>query len=355
MSNSNLPGKLGNPSEVFNTDRRALPGIVAAMQAFELGGDPIELPFDWQAPQEVLLAWATEAEQGFNMMLGGFSAQCPPIEGVDRSTQTIQGVDNNDITLSISRPQGDTGPLPCVLYIHGGGMGILNANTGHYVRLRDHLAAAGLVAISVEFRNSGGELGPHPFPAGLNDCSSALDWVHANRAELGLSKIVVSGESGGGNLTMATAIKAGREGRIGQIDGIYAMCPFVSNAYAEADPSLPSLVENQDYFITQSTLAILSALYTPEDPLSKDPLCWPMHAGAEDLAPLPPTVISVNEMDPLRDEGLRLFRNLAGAGVQVSSRIVAGTPHSGDIVFEAAAPDTYAATIRDIVGFAKSL
>ncbi|MDF1855420.1 alpha/beta hydrolase fold domain-containing protein [Pseudooceanicola sp.] len=355
MTNPHLPGKLGDPKRALNSDPRTLPGIVQALAAFDLGGDPEPLPFDWQAPRDALLSWAEAGEQGFNALLGALAEQCPAITGIARSTEVIAGPDGNDITLYISRPEAETGPLPGVLYLHGGGMGILNANTGHYTRLRDNLAAAGLVAISVEFRNSGGDLGPHPFPAGLNDCSAALDWMHENRSQLGLSKIIVSGESGGGNLTMATAIKAGREGRIDRIDGLYAMCPFVSNAYAKGDPTLVSLEENTDYFIQISSLAILSALYTPEDPLSQDPLAWPLHASAADLAPLPPTTISVNQLDPLRDEGLALFGKLVAAGVKATGRMVPGTPHSGDIVFEAAAPEAYASTIRDIVGFARAL
>ena len=53
-------------------------------------------------------------------------------------------------------------------------------------------------------------MGNHPFPAGLEDCSSGIKWVHEKRDELGVSKIVVSGESGGGNLSIATALKAKR-------------------------------------------------------------------------------------------------------------------------------------------------
>ena len=68
-------------------------------------------------------------------------------------------------------------------------------------RWREHLAATGLVVVGVEFRNSAGKLGVHPYPAGLNDCAAAIRWVAANRADLGVSHLIVSGESGGGNLT----------------------------------------------------------------------------------------------------------------------------------------------------------
>jgi acetyl esterase len=66
-------------------------------------------------------------------------------------------------------------------------------------------------------------------------------------------------------------------------------------------------------------------------------------------------VISVNQLDPLRDEGLAYYRRLAEAGVPVACRTVNGTCHAGDMIFEAAMPEVTAATIRDIRGFAGSL
>jgi acetyl esterase/lipase len=70
---------------------------------------------------------------------------------------------------------------------------------------------------------------------------------------------------------------------------------------------------------------------------------------------MPPHVISVNELDPLRDEGLRYYRSLLRAGVPTLGRIVAGTCHSGDMMAPGDMPDVYAATVRDISGFAHSL
>jgi acetyl esterase/lipase len=75
----------------------------------------------------------------------------------------------------------------------------------------------------------------------------------------------------------------------------------------------------------------------------------------EDLSGLPPHVISVNELDPLRDEGLDYYRRLAGAGVPAIGRVVAGTCHGGDMLLAGAMPDVFAASLRDLSGFAKSL
>src|SRR5258708_39659914 len=113
-----------------------------------------------------------------------------------------------EITLFVHRPRDVEGPLPGVVHIHGGGMVMLEAAGAGYANWRDQLAKAGLVVVGVEFRNGGGKHGPYPFPAGLNDCSSALSWANDNKRALGISKLVVSGESGGGNLTLAATLQA---------------------------------------------------------------------------------------------------------------------------------------------------
>ena len=65
----------------------------------------------------------------------------------------------------------------------------------------------------------------------MNDCSSALQWMFDNKEKLGVSKIIISGESGGGNLTLATTLKAKKDEKLLQIDGVYAQCPYISNEY----------------------------------------------------------------------------------------------------------------------------
>ena len=74
-------------------------------------------------------------------------------------------------------------------------MVILAAAGPLYTRWREALAATGMVVVGVEFRNGAGALGNHPFPAGLNDCSSALAWTNANRDSLGISKLIKIGRA----------------------------------------------------------------------------------------------------------------------------------------------------------------
>jgi acetyl esterase len=350
-----LPGRLGTPGMALKDDPRADPRMIAAMAPFALGELPEPLPLDAQSSLDALLELVAATEEGMEMMFAAFAAEVPPVDGVTRSVEVIRGVDGNDITLFIHRPSGVEGVLPGILHVHGGGMVLLEAAGAGYSNWRDALARAGLVVVGVEFRNGGGKHGPYPFPAGLNDCSSALRWVNDNKRELGISKVVVSGESGGGNLTLATTLKAKRDGRLDQIDGVYAQCPYISNAYSRKAPELPSLYENDGYFLACDSMGLLSRVYDPNGENGANPLAWPYHASSTDLAGLPPHVISVNQLDPLRDEGLAYYRKLLEAGVPTCSRTVNGTAHAGDIMFQAAMPEVHAATVRDIAGFAASL
>lgn len=355
MTTPHLPGRLGNPDMTIADDPRADPRMVAAMAPIGLGARTPEQPVTVDTPLDAIHEFITMSEAGFDALFSAITPTGAADRAVDRSIEVITGIDGNDITLFIHRPSGHVGALPGVLHLHGGGMTILEASGVGYMRWRDSLAAAGLVVVGVEFRNAGGKLGPHPFPAGLNDCTSALVWTAANSAKLGLSKVVVSGESGGGNLTLATTLKAKQDGRLDLIAGVYAQCPYISNAYETPIAELTSLFENDGYFLSCEQMGVMAMLYDPSRESATNPLAWPYHAAADDLVGLPPHVISVNELDPLRDEGLAYYRKLAAAGVSVVARTVNGTCHAGDCLFEAAMPDVYAATIRDIKGFADAV
>jgi acetyl esterase len=350
-----LPGRLGHPEMALKDDPRADQRMLAAMVPFGLAEVGPPMPVHADDPLEALLDYCGAAEQGFEGLFPLLMTDLPPMMGVTSSVEVIRGIDGNDVTLFIHRPTGVTTPMPAVLHLHGGGMVILEAAGAGYARWRDELAATGMVVVGVEFRNGSGKHGPYPFPAGLNDCTSALQWLNDNKARLGVSKVIVSGESGGGNLTLATTLRAKREGRISQIDGVYAQCPYISNAYAVKLPELPSLYENEGYFLGSDQMAVMAKTYDPNDANATNPLAWPYYASHDDLVGLPPHVISVNELDPLRDEGLAYFRKLIGAGVSAISRTVNGTCHAGDCIFRIALADVYLATIRDIKGFADSL
>ena len=349
------PGRLGNPDFLLRDDPRADPRMVAALSAFGMDGAQEPPPVTVESSLEERLAFSAAAEAGFSELLGALYTHLPEVSGVTSRVETIEAPAGHELTLHIHAPTETHGALPCVYHIHGGGMVILRATDPLSERWRNELAATGLVVVGVEFRNGAGVLGNHPFPAGLDDCDAGLRWVSEHADSLGTSKVIVSGESGGGNLTLAIALRAKRNGTLGRIAGVYAQCPYISGGWAVRTPDLPSLYENDEYFVSCSLFGILASVYDPSGDHVRDPLCWPYHATPADLEGLPPHVISVNELDPLRDEGLAYYRTLLKAGVSAVSRTVNGTCHAGDVLFRGAMPDVYAATIRDIKGFADAL
>jgi len=348
------PGKLGNPELVIKDDPRADRRLVAALEAVQMGGEP-PVYVNGSTPLDGIRQYLAAAEAGSVDFLAGSVAGLPPVEGVSTTVEKITGVDGNEITLFIHKPDGVDGPVPGVLHLHGGGMCILDAEGPLYTRWRNDLAAKKLVVIGVEFRNATGRLGVHPFPAGLNDVFSALRWASENKAKLGISKLVVSGDSGGANLSLAVTLKAKREGRLNDVDGVYALCPYISNAYANKRPELQSLYENDGLYTPLAVVAATAIAYDPDGENAANPLTWPYHASLADLEGLPPHAISVNELDPFRDEGLGYYRKLQAAGVPARARMVIGTCHAAEINFMKAIPDVYHATLSDIAVFAYSL
>jgi acetyl esterase/lipase len=346
-----LPGRLGNPHASLEHDPRADPRIIAALKAVD-GFGPVGTPVADDASYEECLAYCAEFEAVSAAGHPALLAAMPQEPDVVSSTETIRGEDGNAITLYLHKPTDVEGPLPCIYHTHGGGMVMMSATDPMFVRVRNRLAAMGLVVVGVEFRNGGGRLGNHPFPAGLTDCSSGLRWVHERRDDLGISGIVISGESGGGNLAIATTLNAKEQGWLDHIDGVYAMCPYIYGGYARPAPDLLSLTENDGYMLSCPQMAAIARVYDPEGRNAANPLAWPYQAGVDDLAGLPPHVISVNELDPLRDEGLAFYRKLLAAGVPAVARTVHGTPHAGDLAFPDVTPEIYAETTRSICGFA---
>jgi len=281
------------------------------------------------------------------------SQEVAPSDGLRISQEEIVSApDGNVIKLQIVRPDTDE-ILPCIYYIHGGGMAVLSSFDGNYRAWSRVIASKGVCVVMVEFRNSLQEsavAGIAPFPAGLNDCESGLRWVHEHAGTLGIDaeKITVAGESGGGNLSLALAMQLGRKGDVGLIKGIYALCPYINGVWP--DERYPSTIENNGILLDLHNNRWTHA-YGMEEFEKKNPLAWPGFASVDDVAQFPPTVISVNECDPLRDEGMAFFRLLLKAGVKARGRMVLGTSHAAEI-FPIMVPDISHSTATDMATFA---
>ena len=309
--------------------------------------------------REVLLAEANTPEALANReLLRSFMDLCDseeiaPSAGLDINTRQITSTpDGNQINLAVIRPETEQ-TLACVYYIHGGGMAAMSCFDGMYRGWGRLIAGNGVAVVMVDFRNcvtpsSAPEVAP--YPAGLDDCVSGLRWVVAHADELGIdaARIVIAGESGGGNLTLASGLRLKRDGDLGLIKGLYALCPYIAGQWPT--PECPSSVENEGILLHLHNNRGRMG-YGIEAFEARDPLAWPSFAGAEDVRGFPPTVINVNECDPLRDEGINFYRLLLSAGVPARCRQMMGTMH-GTEIFSIACPDISRDTARDIAGFA---
>ena len=314
------------------------------------------------ANREVLLAEAsTEEALAQRAMITAFfdsadTEEAASSKGLDVTEHAVTSQpDGNTINVRFIRPSAGE-KLPCVYYIHGGGMATSSAYDGHYRTWARVIANQGVAVTMVDFRNC---LTPSsceevaPFPAGLNDCVSGLRWVVEHADDLGIdpSRVVVAGESGGGNLTLATGLKLKEDGDIELVRGLYALCPYISGSWPRDD--LPSSTENNGILLDLHNNRGAMA-YGIEALEARDPLAWPLFASEDEVRGLPPVYISVNECDPLRDEGIAFYRLLLRAGVPARCREVIGTIH-GTEVLAFMCPDISRDTAASIADFARGL
>ena len=324
-----------------------------------LGGIATEAQADVDSRETLLAEANTEAARQRAELFHSFLELCDteeaaPSAGLRIHTEkVVSEPDGNSINLQVIRPDNDE-TVACVYYIHGGGMASLSAYDGMYRGWGKIIAANGVAVVMVDFRNcvvasSVPEVAP--FPAGLNDCVSGLKWVVANAAHLGIdpARIVVAGESGGGNLALATGLRLRRDGDLGLVKGLYAMCPYIAGQWPT--PECPSSTENNGILLDLHNNRGRVG-YGIEEFTDRNPLAWPSFAGVDDVQGFPPTVISVNECDPLRDEGINFYRLLLRAGIAARCRQVMGTMH-GTEVFTIACPDISRDTARDLAAFCR--
>ena len=289
-----------------------------------------------------------------------------PVESVVRTEGTFTSKpDGNTVRYCLFRPAGvpKEEVLPVIYYIHGGGMTQLSAFYAMYLAWGRLICARSRMSVfMVEFRNAlrpGLLDGPHSsgevkkYPAGLNDCVSGVRYLHTHAADLVIDpdQIFAAGESGGGNLTLATAIRMNKDGDIHLLKGLCVMCPYIIGNYP--DPAFPSTISNMGIFFKEMG-ADGAHHYGIEAYHAKDPCAWPIFAQPADLKGFPPVLVSVNDCDPLRDEGLAMYRKLREAGVSTQARIVVGTCHAAEVFLllpevSRATVDAMSAFFRDVV------
>jgi acetyl esterase/lipase len=209
------------------------------------------------------------------------------------------------LRLRIYRPHGN-GPFPLLVFFHGSGFVLCSLDT-HDGMCRNLCAGAGCVVVSVDYR-----LAPeHKFPAPLDDCVFATRWSAQHAAELSAdgSRVALAGDSAGGNLAAATALRLRDEG--GPVLRGQLLVYPVTDYHT---PGTPSYRENAEgYGLTRDTMIWFWNHYLADPADAANPYASPLRAAS--VVGLPPALVVTAEFDPLRDEGEEYAARLRAAGV----------------------------------------
>jgi len=244
--------------------------------------------------------------------------------GVKREDRTIPGLENApSVRVRIYQSDERTDdPTPAFLFFHWGGFtgGSYEDYAGFLERI---VKETGAVVASVDYR-----LAPeHPFPAAPNDCYAALQWLASpeNELNINLERIAVGGISAGGCLAAAIALIARDKG------GPKLCFQFLLIPNTDDRIATPSTQEITDplVFNRQGNQEAWEA-YLGDSKDDVSPYAAP--ARATDLSGLPPAYVYVEQLDPLRDEGIRYAHRLMQAGVDTELHVSPGTYH-GSFVF----------------------
>jgi Esterase/lipase len=248
----------------------------------------------------------------------------PPLE-VERVEDLTIPLEGRSLGARLYVPPEAGASPPVTLFYHGGGWVICSLDT-HDSTCRALARASGSAVLSVDYR-----LAPEtPFPGPLDDCYEALRWARANASSLGVDgeRIAVAGDSAGGNLAAAVAIRA-RDGGGPPLRHQLLLYPVT-----DADFETGSYSENGngDYLLSTEAMRWFWGHYVG-DTANPDPLAAILRHG--DLSGLPPATLQVAQYDPLRDEGLAYAEALKAAVVPVEVEVAPGMIHGYFSLFEA--------------------
>ncbi|MDY4644582.1 alpha/beta hydrolase fold domain-containing protein, partial [Prevotella sp.] len=192
--------------------------------------------------------------------------------------------------------------LPVLLYLHGGGWTFGSINSCG--RFCDALAASDRIrVIALDYR-----LAPeHPYPEGLDDCVSAVNYIidHAAELHIDANHITIGGDSSGGNLALATALSATCRGKIESLLLLYP----VTKAFDDGSESWQQY--SKGFGLDAEIMEAFNRAYT----INADNRCSAISVGLcsdEELNMLPRTLLIAAERDILRDQGLNLAERMCG-------------------------------------------
>jgi len=228
--------------------------------------------------------------------------------------------------------------LPAVIYFHGGGWVLGDAET-HARMVREIAVQAQAAVVFVEYTCA-----PEaPFPLALEQCYQACVWAAERGGTAGIdsSRIAIAGDSAGGNLAAAVALLAARRGgpdiRLQALLYPVTNCEFSTLSYREFGTGLNLDIPAMRWFWQH---------YIPDPAMRCDPLASPLRAHIADLGGLPPALVVTAECEVLRDEGEAYARKLANAGVAVNAVRYMGTLHAFMMIDEFAYETQAASAMR---------
>jgi acetyl esterase/lipase len=226
-----------------------------------------------------------------------------------------------DVRVLIYTPPGmSTGQRPAYLHLHGGGfvLGTPEINDGSN---RSLAAELDCVIVSVDYR-----LAPETrYPGALEDCYSALTWLHANAAQLGAdnTRIAIGGESAGGGHAAALALLARERGDVSICLQLLDSPMLDDRTGSSSDPH-PYCGE----FVwpaVNNRFAWRALLGTEPGGSDVPPAAVP--ARATHLTGLPPTFIVVGALDLFLEESVEYARRLIRSGVPTEIHVIPGAFH----------------------------
>jgi acetyl esterase len=233
---------------------------------------------------------------------------------VEERAIAVEGV---EIPVRVYTPPTGDGPFPVVVFFHGGGW-VAGTLETHDPICRALAAEAEVIVVSVDYR-----LAPeHKFPAGLEDCRVATEWVLAHAAELGGgSRVIVGGDSAGGTMATVVALLLRDKGVTGLAGQILL---YPSTDYY--DPPTASYLENAEgYGLTRKGMMWFWDHYLNDTSEANDFRAAPLQAAS--LRGLPRAFVVTAEYDVLRDEGQAYAKRMAEAGMEVTEVFAEGMNH----------------------------
>ena len=241
--------------------------------------------------------------------------------GIVRRTEWIDAQDGERLRLTICQPEESMDNMPCLVYFHGGGFCLGDAPYIHE-NVAQYAKEANCMVVFVHYRTSD----RYPFPVPFMDCYTALEYVreHCEPWHIDRKRIAVGGDSAGGALAAACAIRS-RE--CGKTDICFQMLVY---PVMDARMRTESMKKYTDSPIWNARLTKrMWEIYLRNGDMGKRCYASPLEAG--DFRKLPPAYVEVEQYDCLHDEGVEYFRELRKAGVPARLREVKGTFHGFDV------------------------